>query len=325
MGFSFETSLNALSPRLRMIALCALLIKIAFSLSVSSYDRWRQLLGSYGPTNLQNGMILSTWGLSAHGFAFGSYPKGPIPMESLKSEEEDGSSKFGELARRVIVLFTSFCVGEMFPYLRWLDVLTGFIPNLKAVSQELDTFFDQIIEEHRSLNIHYEVNMKKDFVSILLPLQKDGMLEIYFTLDNIKAIIPDMYVGGTETTATTIEWMMAELLKHPNIMKKMQQERDPNWWGKPKDFVPERFENSSVDFKGQDFHFIPFGFGRKGCPRMPFAVLSIQYVVANLLYWFDWKLQAGENVENLDMSELYGLTVSKKVPLHVVPVPHFSV
>ena len=33
-----------------------------------------------------------------------------------------------------------------------------------------------------------------------------------------------MFVGGTDTTTTTIEWMMAELLKHPNIMKKVQEE-----------------------------------------------------------------------------------------------------
>ncbi|XVF49763.1 hypothetical protein PTKIN_Ptkin04bG0040300 [Pterospermum kingtungense] len=103
------------------------------------------------------------------------------------------------------------------------------------------------------------------------------------------------------------------------------QFKDPNWWEKPEQFIPERFENSSVDFKGQDFHFIPFGIGRRGCPGMPFGVASVEYVVANLLYWFDWKLPAGENVENLDMTELYGLTVSKKVPLHVIPVSHFSV
>ena len=203
-----------------------------------------------------------------------------------------------------------------------------------------------------------------------------------------------MFVGGTDTTSTTTEWLMAELLKHPNVMKKVQEEvrkvvgkkskvdvddiskmeyfkcviketlrlhpvvpllvprettasvklggydipsnitvfvnvwaiqRDPNWWEKPEEFIPERFENSPVDFKGQDFQFIPFGFGRRGCPGMSFAVVSVEYVVANLLYWFDWKLSAGENVENMDMSELYGLTVKKKLPLHVLPVSHLSI
>ncbi|XWS51318.1 hypothetical protein CRYUN_Cryun12cG0166700 [Craigia yunnanensis] len=312
---------------------------------------------------------------------------------SRKSEEEDGSSKFGHLSRRVMVLFTSFCVGDMFPYLRLLDVLTGFIPSLKAVSGEIDIFLDQIIEEHRALESQDEITDKKDFVSIILQLQKDGMLDMELTQENIKAILLDMFIGGTDTTSTTTEWLMAELLKHPKVMKKVQEEvrnvvgkkskvevddiskmeyfkcviketlrlhpaapllapretsasvnlegydipsditviinawaiqRDPNWWEKPEEFIPERFENSPVDFKGQDFQFIPFGIGRRGCPGMPFGVASIEYVISNLLYWFDWKLATGEIEDNLDMGELYGLTVNKKLPLHVLPISHLS-
>ncbi|XP_052481868.1 cytochrome P450 71A1-like [Gossypium raimondii] len=44
---------------------------------------------------------------------------------SHKSEEEDGCSKFGQLGKKLLVLFTGFCIGDMFPYLRWVDALTG--------------------------------------------------------------------------------------------------------------------------------------------------------------------------------------------------------
>ncbi|XVE68502.1 hypothetical protein DITRI_Ditri09bG0073000 [Diplodiscus trichospermus] len=313
---------------------------------------------------------------------------------SRKFEEEDSTSKFGLLTRRMMALFTSFCFGDMFPYLRWLDVLPGFIPSMKAVHGELDTFFKQIIEDHRAFKSLDKNNItNKDFLSILLQLQEDGMLEMDLSQENLKAVILDMFVGGTETTSVTTEWLMAELLKNPNVMKKVQEEvrnvvgkkskvdvndinqmkylncviketlrlhpaaplvprattanvklggydipsnvtvfinawaihRDPNWWEKPEEFIPERFENSPIDFKGQDFHFVPFGFGRRGCPGISFGVASVEYVIANFLYWFDWRLPAGQNTENLDMSELYGISVSKKVPLHVVPVSHFSV
>ena len=33
-----------------------------------------------------------------------------------------------------------------------------------------------------------------------------------------------MFVGGTETTSTTVEWVMAELVKNPKLMKKSQEE-----------------------------------------------------------------------------------------------------
>ncbi|OMP06023.1 Cytochrome P450 [Corchorus capsularis] len=263
---------------------------------------------------------------------------------SKKTEEEDG--KVGQLSRRLLGLLTRFCFGDMFPYLRWMDVLTGLIRRMKAVSRELDTLFDQIIEEHRALK-NYDT--KRDFISIILQLQRDGLLEMELTHDNIKAILLDMFVGGTDTTSTTIEWLMGELIKHPCVMKKVQEEvstdisngyidgyiettvfinafaiqRDPNGWEKPEEFIPERFENSPIDFKGQDFQFIPFGSGRRGCSGMAFGVASIEYEIGNLLYWFDWKLLAGEIPDKLDMTELYGLTVNKKVPLHVLPIiPH---
>ncbi|KAK8595502.1 hypothetical protein V6N13_016869 [Hibiscus sabdariffa] len=107
---------------------------------------------------------------------------------SHKSEEENGWSKFGELVRRILVLFTGFCIGDMFPYLRWADVLTGYIPSMKAVSAEMDAFLDQVIQEHRALESRGQVTQKKDFVSIIMQLQKDGMFD-NLTQDNIKAIL----------------------------------------------------------------------------------------------------------------------------------------
>ncbi|KAG8475839.1 hypothetical protein CXB51_032753 [Gossypium anomalum] len=223
-----------------------------------------------------------------------------------KFEDEDGKSKFGLLGRRLLILMMTFCVGDMFPYLKWVDVLRGFTSSLKQ----------------------------------------------------------DMFLAGTDTTSTMLEWVMAELMKNPNVMKKVQKKirnvvgkkakidmkdvdemnylkcvikktlrlhpavpllipgrttskinlggydipsnitvffnswaihRDPEVWEKPEEFIPERFEKSSADFKSQDFEYIPFGFGRRRCPGMAFAVAFIVDLVANLLYWFDWKLPDGEN------------------------------
>ncbi|XP_027368868.1 cytochrome P450 71A1-like, partial [Abrus precatorius] len=99
-------------------------------------------------------------------------------------------------------------------------------------------------------------------------------------------------------------------------------QRDPKFWKSPEEFLPERFENSELDFRGQDCQFIPFGFGRRGCPGINFGVTSIEYVLANLLYWFDWKLPESDTLkQDIDMSEIFGLVVSKKMPLHLKPIP----
>ncbi|KAK8992027.1 hypothetical protein V6N11_044919 [Hibiscus sabdariffa] len=88
------------------------------------------------------------------------------------------------------------------------------------------------------------------------------------------------------------------------------------------EFILEMFEKNSMDFLGEDFHYIPFGMGRRGCPGMPFGVASVEYEMANLHYWFDWKLPRGEAAEKVDLTELYGLTVSLKTPLHALAIPH---
>ncbi|KAF5182400.1 Cytochrome p450 [Thalictrum thalictroides] len=97
--------------------------------------------------------------------------------------------------------------------------------------------------------------------------------------------------------------------------------RDPKEWEKPDEFIPERFLNNPIDFKGQDFKYIPFGSGRRGCPGISFGMAIVEIAIANLLYWFDWKTPGGED---LDMREGFGVTVNKKIPLELVPISHFS-
>ncbi|CAK8577746.1 unnamed protein product [Lathyrus sativus] len=91
--------------------------------------------------------------------------------------------------------------------------------------------------------------------------------------------------------------------------------RDPSSWDEPLEFKPERFVNSSIDFKGLDFELIPFGAGRRGCPGVLFAISVNELVLANLVCQFDWKLPDGVAREDLDMSETFGLTCHRKYPL----------
>jgi cytochrome P450 len=106
-----------------------------------------------------------------------------------KFEGENGKSRFGELSRRVMVLFVTFSFGDFFPSWGWIDVLTGLIPSLKSTFRELDVFFDQVIEEHKTKKSDGDHLNSLDFVDILLRLQKNGMLDFELTKDNLKAIV----------------------------------------------------------------------------------------------------------------------------------------
>ncbi|ERN14963.1 cytochrome P450 76C4 [Amborella trichopoda] len=43
--------------------------------------------------------------------------------------------------------------------------------------------------------------------------------------------------------------------------------RDPKVWDNPTTFLPKRFLGCNVDYMGKDFQFLPFGAGRRICPR----------------------------------------------------------
>ena len=99
---------------------------------------------------------------------------------------------------------------------------------------------------------------------------------------------------------------------------------DPKYWEEPEVFKPERFEESSIDYKGTNFEFIPFGSGRRMCPGIAVGVANMELPLAMMLYHFDWKLPAGMKPNDLELDELGGITLRKKNALRVIPTAYAS-
>ncbi|ESW18598.1 hypothetical protein PHAVU_006G054100 [Phaseolus vulgaris] len=95
--------------------------------------------------------------------------------------------------------------------------------------------------------------------------------------------------------------------------------RDPNYWNDAEKFWPERFLDESVDYRGGDFQFIPFGAGKRMCPGSTFGIANVEILLANLLFHFDWKMPDGNKCEDLDMTESFGLSVRRKQDLYLIP------
>ncbi|XP_019056308.1 PREDICTED: cytochrome P450 71B11-like [Tarenaya hassleriana] len=96
--------------------------------------------------------------------------------------------------------------------------------------------------------------------------------------------------------------------------------RDPDVWKDPDSFIPERFMDNKIDYKGQSYELIPFGGGRRMCPGLGLGMALVQLSLMNLLYRFDWKLPDGMRIEDVDLEESFGIVISKRVPLQLVPV-----
>jgi len=98
--------------------------------------------------------------------------------------------------------------------------------------------------------------------------------------------------------------------------------RDTKLWHDAEEFKPERFESSSIDFRGNDFEFTPFGAGRRICPGITLGLANLELELASLLYHFDWALPDDVKLEELDMAEAFGIALRKKSMLWIKAKPY---
>jgi cytochrome P450 len=202
--------------------------------------------------------------------------------------------------------------------------------------------------------------------------------------------LQDILSAGVDTSSSTVEWALAELITKPTVLEKLQAEidsyvgnarsveerdlahlpyldavvketfrlhppaplllphesiepcnllgynipsktrrwvnvwaigRDPAEWETPLEFLPERFVGSEIDARGQDFRFLPFGSGRRMCPGITLGMAMVQLTLSRLVQSFDFSLPFGKKLEDLDMSETFGLTVTRSSPLQLTALP----
>ncbi|WCJ28164.1 cytochrome P450 family 71 subfamily B polypeptide 35 [Euphorbia peplus] len=119
-----------------------------------------------------------------------------------------------------------FGIPDLFPSLEFLHVMSGFKGRLERIRSELSRVFGKIIDDHKKKLMSQSGNEfeKEDLVDVLLKLQGSGRLQCPVTTDNLKAVIVDLFIAGTDTSSTTIEWAMSEMMRNPRVFKKAQAE-----------------------------------------------------------------------------------------------------
>nr|BBG28367.1 flavonoid 3'-hydroxylase 1 [Cymbidium hybrid cultivar] len=142
-------------------------------------------------------------------------------------EEKEGAEEFKEMVVELMNLAGVFNFGDFVPGLGWLD-LQGVVRKMKKLHKRFDKLFDGIIAEHRESVEKGDVHGRgSDMLSILLRLKEEADGEGNLLTDtNIKALLLNLFAAGTDTTSSTVEWAMAELIRHPNLLKQAQTELD---------------------------------------------------------------------------------------------------
>lgn len=153
------------------------------------------------------------------------------------SSDKGGQDEFIKILQEFSKLFGAFNLADFIPWLTWIDP-QGLNNRLAKARAALDGFIDSIIDDHIQKPKTTDKNAAAadtDMVDELLAFYSvddkakvtesdDVQNSIKLTKDNIKAIIMDVMFGGTETVASAIEWAMAELMRSPEDLKKVQQE-----------------------------------------------------------------------------------------------------
>ncbi|KAM7254744.1 hypothetical protein ACFE04_019985 [Oxalis oulophora] len=109
---------------------------------------------------------------------------------------------------------------DFFPWLRKLDP-QGLRRNMsKDLGKALD-IASKFVEER----IKEKPEEKKDYLDVLLGYEGKGKEEMdKLSLKEINTLILEIFIAGSETTSSTIEWALTELLVNPKAMEEAKAE-----------------------------------------------------------------------------------------------------
>lgn len=127
--------------------------------------------------------------------------------------------EFKAIVANGLKLGASLAMSEHIPWLRWMFPLEeGAFAKHGA---RRDRLTRAIMEEH-TLARQKSGGAKQHFVDALLTLKDQYDL----SEETIIGLLWDMITAGMDTTAISVEWAMAELIKNPRVQQKAQEELD---------------------------------------------------------------------------------------------------
>uniref|UniRef100_A0A0D9XI28 Cytochrome P450 n=1 Tax=Leersia perrieri TaxID=77586 RepID=A0A0D9XI28_9ORYZ len=319
-----------------------------------------------------------------------------IFSRDLTSLDDRGASKeFKPVITDIMEAAGSPNFSDFYPAFAAID-LQGWRRQCAWLFRQLHRLFDAEMDQRKLRGARENGKEKDDFLEVLLRLaaRDDDMAgldgDTRRSLFIVRITFPVLLlISGSDTSSSTMEWAMAELLNNPVQLAKACDElahvvgskrrieeskivqlpylqavvkeklrlhppvpllphrakmemqimgytipkgakilinvwamgRDKLIWTEPEKFMPERFIKRTIDFRGGDLELIPFGAGRRICPGMPLAIRMVHVVLASLLMHFKWRLPDDVERNGIDMTEKFGLTLVKAIPLSTLATP----
>ncbi|KAL4203303.1 hypothetical protein AMTRI_Chr01g103360 [Amborella trichopoda] len=138
-----------------------------------------------------------------------------VNAEGIMDEQ---GKEFKDIVATGLKLGASLAMAEHIPWLRWMFPLEE--EAFAKHGARRDRLTRAIMDEHT--RARESGSAKQHFVDALLTLQEQYDL----SEDTIIGLLWDMITAGMDTTAISVEWAMAELIRNPRVQAKAQEELD---------------------------------------------------------------------------------------------------
>nr|WNT44082.1 CYP82N10 [Corydalis yanhusuo] len=143
---------------------------------------------------------------------------------------EGEALKYKKIMDEVLRLAGVSMLSDVAPLLGWLDHFQGHMSAMKRNAKEVDTMLSSWLEEHRrkrtSVGDNKGDNVEQDFMDVMLSIVEENKLSGHDNDTVIKATVMAMIMGGTDTTAVSLTWIVSLLMNNRQVLKKAREELD---------------------------------------------------------------------------------------------------
>ncbi|XP_047320428.1 cytochrome P450 CYP82D47-like [Impatiens glandulifera] len=147
-----------------------------------------------------------------------SYSGDDVDMEEAR--------KFQGIFKKFIHLFGANVVGDMIPWLRWLDI-GGHEKSMKETSKEYDHLLTKFLNEHNDRRERYGPDKtNRDFMDVMISMLKNADIDSYDADTINKSTCSILNIAGADTTANMVTWTLCLLMNHRHVLIKVEAELD---------------------------------------------------------------------------------------------------
>ncbi|XVE86672.1 hypothetical protein DITRI_Ditri18aG0053200 [Diplodiscus trichospermus] len=137
-------------------------------------------------------------------------------------EDSEELEELKDMVREGFELLGAFNWSDYLPWLSYFYDPFRINQRCLKLVPRVRKLVKDIIEEHQQLSESEKLSDNADFVDVLLSLKGEEKLQE----EDMVAVLWEMIFRGTDTTALLTEWVMAELVLHPEVQAKLQLEID---------------------------------------------------------------------------------------------------